>query len=111
MNDVVSMPIDPLYQKAMKFVENMKYKFQNHGISNIYVLQTIDQNGKVTDEKYGMNLMTDYGMSQYFVSRQAFPTKLYIGNGSGSFNQSTNVLINAITTTASTSSNTTKAFN
>lgn len=111
MNDVVSMPIDPLYQKAMKFVENMKCKFQNHGISNIYVLQTIDQNGKVTDEKYGMNLMTDYGMSQYFVSRQAFPTNLYIGNGSGSFNQSTNALINAITTTASTSSNTTKAFN
>ena len=102
MNDIVSKQMDPLYQRAMEFSKNMKALHHKIGISNVYVLQTIDKDGNVTDEKYGMNLMTDYGMSKYFVSRNSMPTNIYIGNGSGAFNHTSNVLQNAITTNAST---------
>ena len=33
---------------------------------NLYLVQTIDKDGNVTDEKYGINLMTNYGFRQCY---------------------------------------------
>ena len=90
---------DHLYSKAMKFASKMNHRC---GLSNIYVLQTIDKDGNVTDEKYGMNLMTDYGIQQYFISNAEFPTSLFIGDGAGVFDVSSNTLLSPITFVSST---------
>lgn len=91
--------IDPLYERAMAFMKNFKSTHKTSSISNVYVLRTIDRDGNVTCERYGMNLMTNYGMTRYFTNNDTFPTNLYIGNGSGSFNYSTNSLLSPIITT------------
>lgn len=103
--------MDPKFQRLMEFAKNFKQTNKTSTISNLYVLQTVDRDGNVLDEKYGMNLFTNYGMSQYFVSKANFPTNLYIGNGAGSFNHTTNVLLSPIVTTAATSSSTAKSYN
>lgn len=97
---------DAMFQRAMEFAKNKK---PSGGLSNIYVIQKQDINGNVIDEFYGMNLMTDYGMEQYFVNtnKPAFPKSLYIGNGSGSFNHTTNTLLSPIITTSATVKNNT----
>ena len=104
-------PVDPLYERAMEFAKNFKRHSKRPGISNLYVIQKKDLDGNVIDEKYGMNLMTDYGMSQFFVSAANFPTQLFVGNGSGSFNHTTNTLISAITNLAATNTSTTINYN
>lgn len=109
-NNTDITPVDELYQRAMIFAKNKKHR--GGGISNLYVIQKTDMDGNVTGEYYGMNMMTDYGMSQYFGSSSpSFPTNIYIGNGTGSFNHTTNTLISPVITTASTSSNTTISYN
>ena len=104
-------PADPLYERAMEFAKNFKRHSKRPGISNLYVIQKKDLDGNVIDEKYGMNLMTDYGMSQFFVSAANFPTQLFVGNGSGSFNHTTNTLISAITNLAAKNTSTTISYN
>lgn len=103
-------PIDPKFQRLMEFAKNFKLKTHHPSISNLYVMQTVDRDGNVVEERYGMNLMTNYGMSQYFVNRANFPTNLYIGNGSGTFNHTTNSLLSPIITTAATVSNSSKSY-
>ena len=102
--------MDPLYAKAMKFAENKKSSSGKNGISNIYVIQKTNMDGEVTGEYFGMNLMTDYGMSQYFVNNKTFPTKMFIGNGTSSFDHSSNTLISPVTTTTSTTSDANKVY-
>ena len=112
-NEIIegSHPVDKLYERAMTFAKNKTSKEgSSAGISNLYVLQKIDKDGNVTGEYYGMNMMTDYGMNQYFLQNQTFPTNIYIGNGTGSFNHTTNALLSAVTTTASTLSSSTKSY-
>lgn len=103
-------PLDPLYQRAMRFAKN-KIAGAHGGLSNVYVIQKTNLDGDVVGEYYGMNLMTDFGMSQYFVANASFPTTIYIGNGTGTFNHTTNTLISPIVTTGSTLSDGTKSFN
>ena len=103
-------PLDPLYQRAMRFAKN-KIAGAHGGLSNVYVIQKTNLDGDVVGEYYGMNLMTDFGMSQYFVTNASFPTKIYIGNGTGTFNHTTNTLISPIVTTGSTLSDGTKSYN
>lgn len=112
-NEIIegSHPVDKLYERAMTFAKNKTSKEgSSAGISNLYVLQKIDKDGNVTGEYYGMNMMTDYGMNQYFLQNDTFPTNIYIGNGTGSFNHTTNALLSAVTTTASTLSSSTKSY-
>ena len=59
------------------FVENYKKRYGQEPSSNIYVLQTTDLDGNVTDEKYGVNLITDSGMMPY---ARSFATG-FIGTG------------------------------
>ena len=71
------------YQRAMKFAEN--HPHLGGGLSNVYVFQkSVD--GVVTDEYYGMNVLTDLGFKEFFNTRptsnsRKFAYKLYVGNG------------------------------
>lgn len=96
---------DDIYNKAISFFENKKSKNHNQGFSNIYVIQKTDIDGNVTGEYFGMNMVTDYGMGQYFDQYSQFPRTVYIGNGTGHFDSSMNSLLSAITTTGSTNMN------
>lgn len=110
-NDIISKePEDPLLARAMKFAKSKNALCNNTGISNLYVLRTIDKTGNVTSEKYGMNLMTDYGMTRYFIDNVTFPKNVYIGSGVGTFDKTTNVLLTPLTTTSSTLSNGTISY-
>lgn len=76
-----------LYKKAVEFAKNYAKKHPTHqGFSNIYVFRLVDENGNIVDEKFGMNLMTDYGMTQYFtVSGTDWSSvNLYVGRGTAS---------------------------
>ncbi|NMA75563.1 MAG: hypothetical protein GX963_15740 [Bacteroidales bacterium] len=99
---------DGMYDRLMQFAKNKSNK--HSGISNMYVIQKTNLNGEIVDEYYGMNMMTDYGMSRYFVSNNNFPTNIYIGNGTETFNHTTNTLISPVVTSSSTASDTTKAY-
>lgn len=101
---------DYVYERAIAFASN--YNRTNHtiGFSNIYVIQKSDMDGKITGEYYGMNLMTDYGMQQYFINGSSWPTNLYIGNGAGEITVASNALISPVTTTAATASDTTISY-
>lgn len=69
----------------------------NH-VSNVYVLKTYTPDGTVTDEKYGMNLLTDYGFTQYFGvdGTPSFPTNIYVGEGTSSFDKTTKTLVSVL---------------
>ena len=106
--------IDPIFQRAMKFAQNFKKAHDKQTISNIYVIQRKDSEGNVLEEKYGMNLMTHYGMQQFFSNNlPAFPTKLYVGagGGGGSFDGSTKTLITPLSSNNATVVNSTIYYN
>lgn len=103
--------LDPLYSKAMEFLKNYNKTHKAHGMSNIYVIRKIDSNGNEIETYFCNNVITDYGMQQFFVNNVAFPTNLYIGNGSGTFNHTTNTLLSAITTIPATVSDSSKNYN
>ena len=67
------------YHKIMTFA---KAKSPHGGFGNLYLARTIDRDGNVTSETYGMNMMTEYGMNLYFGdnSKPDWPNYLYIGN-------------------------------
>lgn len=82
------------------FLNNLQDK--HAGIGNIYVARTVDKNGKTVDVKFGKNMMTDYGMQQFFITKNNFPNKLYIGYGSTStgFNHTSQQLVEPYDTTS-----------
>lgn len=94
--------IDKKYERALNFAKNHCDVFKHNGISNLYVLTLVDKDGNIVDEKYGSNLLTDYGMTQWFTTSTNFPTTVYIGNGTDNFGVSTNTLVATLTTTGST---------
>lgn len=102
----ISRP-DPMYYRAMKFANNYMKKHNHIGFSNLYVLQTVDRDDNVIDEKYGMNLMTDYGMEQYFGTSAGFPTTIYIGGGNQPITVGSSSLGSPLTTVGSTLDNST----
>lgn len=109
-NEIDRCPIDENYERLLKFAKNHR---PNGGFSNMYVINKIDVDGNIIDEYYGMNMMTDYGMTQYFINKVNFPTSLYIGKGTGSFNYTTSALVESIpdVTFAATVSSSTKSYN
>lgn len=77
-------PHDETIERAMKFVDNMKGT--HPGISNLYVFTSIDKDGNVVDEKYGMNLITNYGFQRLYTDNSATSfdggsLNLYVGTG------------------------------
>lgn len=105
------VPLDPLYQRAMEFAKNYGRTNNMFGVSNLYVIQRKDRDGNVLEEKYGMNVMTDYGVSQYFVSSNTFPKTIYIGGGSGTISHTSSELLSPLTEIASTASDTSINYN
>lgn len=104
---------DETFNRAMKFVENFK---QHHpGISSIYVFTSVDKEGNLVDEKYGMNLMTDYGFKRIYQQNDKFDAssvRLYVGSGDGEIKTSDTTLFEqAFGGLAATNSNTSKAYN
>ena len=74
---------DSTYFKAIEFGKQFRKRHHIEGMSNIYVAQLFDLDGNLVDEKYGMNVMTDYGMNKMFTDHATFPTNVYIGSGDG----------------------------
>lgn len=75
---------DETYNKAVEFIDNFKNIHQ--GVSNVYVFTTTDREGNITDQKYSMNLLTNYGFKTLFSTEStAFAAsdsvKLYVGSG------------------------------
>ena len=65
-----------MFNRAMEFAKN---KRPHGGLSNIYVAQTINRDGEVTSETYGMNMFTDYGFGRYFANTINWPRNVYVG--------------------------------
>lgn len=84
--------------KLYKFMSNMDMK-SGH-VSNVYVARTYDTDGNCTGEAYGMNLMTDYGFQQFYGQDDSvsvtFPTKLYVGEGTTSFDKTTQTMLSVL---------------
>lgn len=102
--------LDENYNKIISFMKNMNKKHNTNGFGNIYVIKKEDENGNVIDEYFCKNMLTDYGMTQFFINNTSFPTSLYIGNGSGSFNHTTQTLLSLITTNPATVSSSTNSY-
>lgn len=69
--------------EVSKFASNYIKQNKTHlPLRNLYVFKTINKNGDVIDEKYGVNLVTRNGFSRVpFDSVNG--TRLYLGDGSG----------------------------
>ena len=79
-------------EKVFKFMDKMNMRTGH--VSNVYVAKTYTSDGVCIDEKYGMNLLTDYGFQQFFGvdGTPTFPKKLYVGEGTSSFDKTTNIM-------------------
>ena len=88
------------FEHVLNFVQAMKSK--RAGISNIYVFETTDRDGNVTDVKYGMNLMTNTGFNAIYKSGSSFALRnaensdpgvhLYLGSGVSNFDKTTSYI-------------------
>jgi hypothetical protein len=101
------------YELIQNFVSNMKTK--RDGISNIYVFETTDLDGNITDIKYGMNLMTNTGFNAIYKTGSSFALSdsvhLYLGNGVSNFDKTTSRMESPIFGgLAATNSNTSKDY-
>lgn len=70
-----SEPFPELLEKFMMNKPNMKYE-------NVYLCESIDMDGNVVDTKIGVNLMTNYGLSDRFVSGNDRDKNIWLGSGS-----------------------------
>ena len=109
-----------IYEHATQFIENFSEK--HNGVSNVYVFTSVDKNGNVVDEKYGMNLMTRQGFSEIYANGVDFgardssgnTVRLYVGTGVGETPYAvtdTDLEIPAFGGLAATNSDTTKTYN
>lgn len=75
------MELGNTYDRAIQFTKN----FSKHhpGMSNLYVFTSVDKDGNIVDEKYGMNLMTNIGFRAIYANGTAFQAsdsfKLFVG--------------------------------
>lgn len=61
----------------MKNNPNMKHE-------NLYLCESVDMNGNIVDTKIGVNLLTNYGLSDHFASGNNRDSSMYIWLGRGS---------------------------
>ena len=73
-----STPIDESFKRLMTFAKNHR---PNGVLSNMYIIKTIDEDGNITSENYGMNIMRENGICKYFKEKKDVPKNLDIGNG------------------------------
>ena len=73
------------YRKIMTFAKN---KRPHSGFGNLYLARTVDRDGNITSETYGMNEFTDYGFSRFFNDNANWPRNMYIGQEEGDYTKS-----------------------
>lgn len=65
-------------------------------VHNVYHLISEDMDGNITDEKFGVNCMTDEGFAQYFRGRKTGLPRIFIGTGTSIPASSSKVMENPI---------------
>lgn len=116
MEDDIMRQYDETFERAMKFVKNSQD--MHPGISNIYVFTSVDKDGNIVDEKYGMNLMTNNGFKAIYQDNETFAASdaihLYVGSGvstnPGIRVEDTSLEVPCFNGLAATNSDTTKDF-
>lgn len=87
--------MDDKFKLLREFINNMQFKHE--GISNLYVFETRDKEGNVTDVKYGMNLLTDVGLDAIYKNGGTFALSnsvgLYAGTFTGNFDKTGHEII------------------
>lgn len=69
------------FPKSMEeFMNNIPHEKLGH---NLYFIQCEDKSGNITEEKFGINLITDYGFKYKFINPNNNETKFVMGTGSG----------------------------
>ena len=69
------------FPKSMEeFMNNIPHEKLGH---NLYFIQCEDKSGNITEEKFGINLITDYGFKYKFIYPKDNGTKFVMGTGSG----------------------------
>jgi len=113
MNNIIDKNFeDGSYDRMMEFANNHR---PQGNFGNLYLIKSINKDGNITGEYYGMNVFTDVGMREYFINKSSFPSKLFVGQGTGSITYSSggermNEQIPSVTD-ALTNSNTTITYN
>lgn len=109
------MAHDETFFRAAKFMDVMQNT--HPGLSNIYVLTLKDENDNIIDEKFGMNLMTNYGFKTlYQIGTSKFEAsdsvKLYVGEGTNGVTLTSQKIDSPLFGgLAATNTNTTRAYN
>lgn len=67
-------------KSMMEFINNIPHKKLEH---NLYFIQCEDRDGNITEEKFGINLMTDYGFASKFRNQKTNGTRFVMGTGTG----------------------------
>lgn len=93
------------FEKVSKFYDTIsKDKSSCMNVHNVYLLQSINKDGDITAEAYGINIMTDYGFDIYYgTGSNSNTVSLYIGSGTTTPDPTVTSLTTPITTTGSTS--------
>lgn len=67
-------------KSMMEFMNNIPHKKLEH---NLYFIQCEDRDGNITEEKFGINLMTDYGFTRKFKNYRTDSSYFIMGTGTG----------------------------
>ena len=65
-----------------EFVNKFLKKNKNFPLRNLYIFKSEDENGNITDVKYGVNLVVRTGFD-YIVPPDVSSRTLYVGDGAG----------------------------
>lgn len=87
-----------------EFVNKFLKKNKNFPLRNLYIFKSEDENGNVTDVKYGVNLVVRTGFD-YIVPPDYNSRVLYVGDGTGVPSYEDTALFNYITTAPLASNN------
>ena len=94
MNDYIKfINNQKLSDDLNKFIAGLPKSKQQ---SNIYDIICYDENGKITDHKYGVNVMTTYGFLRMYTSPNETSSYVLFGNGTGTPSKSDQQLFNAL---------------
>lgn len=74
--NVTSEQFPPILDEFIKNNPNMKHE-------SLYLCESVDMDGNVIDTKVGVNLLTNYGLSDHFASGNRRDSEWYIWLGSG----------------------------
>lgn len=66
-------------------------------VGNVYRIYSVDENDEITDEAFGKNVITDYGLYRRFDNDSSVAYKLYVGNSTDEPNMSSTSMGNTIT--------------